>query len=375
MRNRFVRGTSSLLLFALCCPTAPAGDSVQRLLYVVCPDAAGGRGSRGIHVFDIDNGHNHVRKIDVPIKGTRGVCGSAVAGRLWISHGDTTVLCLDLKTDKVLWEKTYDRKDGCDRLCCTPDGKKVYIPSGTWSGSPEWKVLAGDDGKELSRFRPHNSGGGHNAAVSLDGKLVFCASKNNDFLAVVDTATDRVIREVGPVGGGIHPFTVTGDATRCYLNTGRAGVGFEVGDLRTGKILHQVKVPGLESQKRLCHGIGLSPDEKEVWLNDQGQVHIFDVAGLAPHFVETVKLTGAAHGWTTFSIDGRFAYPDSGDVFAGRTHQVVANLGESPGGKGRDIASSKMIEVHIQNGSVIRIGDQFGLGRQRPGVPALQGPP
>src|SRR4051794_39088489 len=92
--------------------------------------------------------------------------------------------------------------------------------------APEWKVLSGDDGRELARFRPHKSGGGHNGAVSLDGKLVFCASKNNNFLAVVDTATDRVLREVGPVGGGIHPFAVNGAATFCFLNTGRIGVGF-----------------------------------------------------------------------------------------------------------------------------------------------------
>ena len=168
-----------------------------------------GRAAGAIYVFDLEDGHKFVRKIDLPLKGTRGVCASAAAGRLWISHGDTTVLCLDLKTDKVLWEKTYPRKDGCDRICCTPDGKKVYVPSGTWSGSPEWKILDGQSGNELGRFRPHKSGGGHNAAVSLDGTRLFCASKVNNFLAVVDTATDQVTVEVGPVGGGIHPFTST----------------------------------------------------------------------------------------------------------------------------------------------------------------------
>jgi YVTN family beta-propeller protein len=341
--------------------TAASPEPVRRLLYLVAPDAAGGQGGRGIYIFDLDGGHKLVRKIDLPLKGARGVCASAAAGRLWISHGDTSVLCLDLKTDKVLWEKTYPRKDGCDRLCCTPDGRKVYVPSGPWSGSPEWKILDGASGRERGRFRPHRSGGGHNAAVSLDGSRLYCASKANNFLAVVDTATDQVVVEVGPVGGGIHPFTVNAAGTRCYLNTGRAGVGFEVGDLRTGRILHRAKVPGLEGQKRLCHGIGLSPDEKEIWLNDQGQVHIFDITGDAPRFVETVKLTGRAHGWTTFSLDGRFAYPDSGEVFDTRTHRVVAHLTD---GRGKRVSSSKMIEVHFRAGDVVRVGDQFGLGRK-----------
>jgi YVTN family beta-propeller protein len=360
-----------LALLGTSWPAAASQEPVRRLLYLVSPDAAGGQGSRGIYVFDLDAGHKLVRKIDLPLKGARGVCASAAAGRLWISHGDTSVLCLDLKTDKVLWEKTYPRKDGCDRLCCTPDGKKLFVPGGPWSGSPEWKILDGPSGKELGRFRPHRSGGGHNALVSPDGTRLYCASKANNFLAVVDTATAKVVAEVGPVGGGIHPFTVNAAGTRCFLNTGRAGVGFEVGDLRTGKILHLAKVPGLEGQKRLCHGIGLSPDEREVWLNDQGQVHIFDVTGAAPRFVESVKLTGRAHGWTTFSVDGRFAYPDSGDVFDARTHKAVARLTD---GRGKRVSSSKMIEVHFRAGVVVRVGDQFGLGRKAAAGPGARSP-
>lgn len=363
MRCASLASVLAVTLFGISIPHVAADEPVQRLLYMVCPDAAGGRGGRGIHVFDIDNGHKFVRKIDLPLKGLRGVCGSAGMGRLWISHGDTTVLCLDLTTDKVLWEKTYERRDGCDRLSCTPDGKKIYVPNGTWSNTGEWKVLSGDTGAELGRFRPHKNGGGHNSIVSLDGTRLYCASKNNNFLSLVDTATDKVLREIGPVGGGIHPFSVNAAGSLCFLNTGRIGVGFEVGDIATGKILHEVKVPGLESQKRLCHGIGLSPDEKEIWLNDQGQVHIFDVSGAVPRFAETVKLTAPGHGWTTFSIDGRFAYPDSGDVFDSRSHKVVAQLTDRPDG-GKGVASSKMIEVHFQAGKAVRIGDQCGLGRK-----------
>jgi hypothetical protein len=207
MRFVAVLGALVMALPGIPFPTAATQEPIRRLLYLVSPDGAGGQGGRGFYVFDLDYGHKLVRKIDLPLKGTRGVCANAAAGRLWISHGDTAVLCLDLLTDKVLWEKTYPRKDSCDRLCCTPDGTKVYVPSGTWSGSPEWKILDGPSGQELGRFRPHKSGGGHNAVVSLDGTRLFCASKVNNFLAVVDTATDKLVRAIGPVGGGIHPFT------------------------------------------------------------------------------------------------------------------------------------------------------------------------
>src|SRR5262245_43168652 len=93
-----------LALLGTSWPTAASQEPVRRLLYLVSPDAAGGQGGRGVHVFDLDDGHKLVRKIDRPLKGARGVCASAAAGRLWVSHGDTAVLCLDLKTDKVLWE-------------------------------------------------------------------------------------------------------------------------------------------------------------------------------------------------------------------------------------------------------------------------------
>ena len=96
MRCAAFAGVLAMTLLGASSPRAAADEPLQRLLYVISPDAAGGRGGKGIYVFDVDNGHKLVRKIDLPLKGLRGVCGSASMGRLWISHGDTTILCLDL---------------------------------------------------------------------------------------------------------------------------------------------------------------------------------------------------------------------------------------------------------------------------------------
>jgi hypothetical protein len=63
-------------------------------------------------------------------------------------------------------------------------------------------------------------------------------------------------------------------------------------------------------------------------------------------------------------MDGRFAYPDSGDVFDARTHRTVAQLTDGGGGQGKRVSSSKMIEVHFRAGAVVAVGDQFGLGRR-----------
>jgi hypothetical protein len=74
-----------------------------------------------------------------------------------------------------------------------------------------------------------------------------------------------------------------------------------------------------------------------------------------------VDVSASTHGWVTFDLLGRFAYPDTGDVIDTKTKKTIAEWKDDKGGR---IRSSKFIEVHIKDGKVIRIGDQFGIGRQ-----------
>ena len=73
-------------------------DSIQRLLYVSSPDAAqtDGRSGRGLMVFDIDNGHKFVRRIDIATfgEGQRGLTGSIASRYLYFPqpHSDLAVL-------------------------------------------------------------------------------------------------------------------------------------------------------------------------------------------------------------------------------------------------------------------------------------------
>ena len=50
--------------------------------------------------------------------------------------------CIDLETDKVLWEQTYSA--GCDRSSVSADGKKVYVPTGWWYAAPDSGLLVID---------------------------------------------------------------------------------------------------------------------------------------------------------------------------------------------------------------------------------------
>jgi len=65
-------------------------------------------------------------------------------------------------------------------------------------------------------------------------------------------------------------------------------------------------------------------------------------------------------GWVTFTIDGRFAYPSTGEVIDTRTKKIITSLEDE---KGRKVESEKLVEIDFQGDSVVRAGDQFGVGR------------
>ena len=186
-------------------------------------------------------------------------------------------------------------------------------------------------------------------------------------LPVVDTRTREIVRKVGPFGNVIRPFTVNGDNSLCFVNVNDL-LGFEVGDLRTGKMLHRIEVTGFQrgpTKRHGCpsHGIGLTPDEKEIWICDafNERVHLFDATVMPPKQVASIKLREQP-GWVTFSLDGRWAYPSTGEVIDVRTRKIVTALSDE---MGRQVHSEKLVEVVWNNGKLVRTGDQFGLGRKK----------
>jgi len=342
---------------------AVASAAEQHLLYVTVPDGAGGSKGHGIVIFDIEDEHKYVRTIDIPeMGGTRGVCASAVTNKLYYAHGNTKLACLDLVTEKVLWENNYPKSEGgCDRIQITPDGNKVYVPSGWWSTDPYNKVVDGATGKLITKIRVSEAGGCHNTIMSLDGKHAYCAATKYNMLTVVDTATDQIVERVGPYMAMIWPHTINGAQTLSFVNTDHV-VGFQIGDLLTGQKLYTVMVRGMEGQHRRCHGIGLTPDETEVWLVDQNEkrLYVFDATVMPPVQKEHINTSAKTHGWITFSMDGRFAYPDTGDVIDAKTKKIIGTLEDADGNR---VMSSKFIEIHFRDGDPIRVGQQMGLGR------------
>jgi len=361
----------SLLILALTVTPSfsaesPAPSDVRHLLYVCVPGIRGEiqYGGVGILVFDIDHHHRFVRRIPLPSLGdprkpqpVKGVCACAETARLYYST-PSSLTCVDLLSDQEIWHKVYDA--GCDRMSISPDGKQIYQP--TFEGN-YWHIIDSMTGNEIAKIEPHS--GAHNTVYGLDGKQCFCAGLRSPLLTVADTKTNVIEKTVGPFSGSIRPFTVNGRQTLCYVCVNGL-LGFEIGDITTGKKLYRVEVQGFQQgwvKRHGCpsHGVGLTPDEKEVWVTDghNSRMHVFDNTIMPPKQTTTIEVHDQP-GWITFSNDGKFAYPSTCDVIDVKTKKILYSLKDENGG---EVQSEKLMEIDFVGSKPVRAGNQFGVGR------------
>ena len=341
------------------------GASERKLLYVATPGIRDylEYGGHGILIYDINDGHKFVKRIPsggMDQKGhalnVKGICASAKNQRLYVST-TRTLMCFDLVSEKLLWEKPYE--GGCDRMAISPDGQVIYLPS---LEKEHWHVVDAATGEVLKKIVTNS--GAHNTIIGLDGKFAYLAALKSPILRVADVKAREVVREIGPFSNMVRPFTINGRQTLCYVNVNEL-LGFEIGDLKTGKMLHRIEVKGFEKGPVLrhgcpSHGIGLTPDEKELWLTDatNKRLHIFNNTVRPPKQAVSILLRDEP-GWVTFSIDGRYAYPSTGDVIDVKTRKIVADLKDE---QGKPVQSEKMLEIDFKGEIPIRNGNQFGIG-------------
>ncbi|MFM1801305.1 MAG: hypothetical protein RJA81_657 [Planctomycetota bacterium] len=348
--------------------TSASQIATKRLLYVATPGIRNYLefGGHGLVVLDIDNGHKFVKRI--PLEGlnaegkpdnVKGVCANAGLKRIFVST-TKTLQAVDLMTEKLIWEKPYE--GGCDRMSMDPSGQFIYLPS---FEKDHWHVVDPISGDVIAKITPKS--GAHNTIVGLDGKHAYLAGLRSPLLTVTRTDSHTMEKQVGPFSAPIRPFTVNGQQTRVYVCINGL-LGFETGDILTGQKLERIEVPDYKPgpvKRHGCpsHGIGLTPDESEVWVVDafNQKVHIFDNTTAKPAYKESVSVRDEP-GWVTFTVRGDLAYPSTGDVFDVKTKKLVGQLADEKGGI---LMSEKIVEIHVDpQGVPVANGDQFGLGRR-----------
>ena len=356
------------LLFTSVEPFAQNKSGEHHLLYVATPGIRNYLefGGHGLLVFDMDNGHKLLKRIktsgfdkDGKPLNVKGIVANAKTHRVYITTTET-LQCIDLLTEKILWEKPYE--GGTDRLAIDPNGKFIYVPS---LEKDHWHVVDAATGDIIKKLVPKS--GAHNTIVSLDGKWAYLAGLKSPILNISDTSKHEITKTVGPFSNVIRPFTINGSQTLAYVNVNDL-LGFEIGDIHTGKMLARVEVSGFQkgpTKRHGCpsHGVGLTPDEKEVWIADafNQRIHVFDNTVMPPKQIASLPVREQP-GWVTFSLDGKFAYPSTGEIFDVKTKKLITTLADEKGG---EVHSEKMVEIDFKDGKPIRTGDQFGLGRAK----------
>jgi DNA-binding beta-propeller fold protein YncE len=384
-----VHGSTTLFAFlALSCTLfrCHAAD-VQHFEYVFQ--------DHSLYVYDVDNGFSLIKTVSIPTDGNpRGAVASAATGMLYVSYGPDTsagggkMFKYDLLKDVIVWNQTYPF--GIDSMSISPDGNTIYMPDGEIATDGIWEIIDASTGKVTGSIDSQGVGP-HNTLLNASGTHVYMGPRGSNYLVKADTATGRVLQQIGPFTPlynkvGVRPFTVNGSETLSFVTvTGR--LGFQVGDIATGRVLYDVPIQGFSwdgSGKVTApsHGISISPDEKELWVIDapNSYVHVYDITGLpgrAPIQVADIALEGQTsgeeqgcaydcekEGWLHHSRDGRYVFVgDSGDVIDTATRRTVAMLPA--------MADTRIfIEVDFQNGvPVWAMANRNSEGT----VPALSG--
>jgi hypothetical protein len=437
------RTLSTLCFYSILCSLllGHADGAEQRRLYLFrAPEPKEGykTAKPSIEIYDMDNGHRLLKTVSLvvpsgtrPVGDIRGVNISAKTRKIFISHYGATatdnrhspgwLTCVDLVTEKVLWNKvlgtTQYPSASIDRGAMSPDGLTLYMPDGESSGKPYWHVLDAATGTHKYPYTVTHIRSAHNTVCNLDGSRVFMQGFGKPTSGISSSVGGRDVTNrslmvyfpktntkklVGPFKEVNRPFTINGKGTLAFM-TVNDFIGFQTANVDTGKVLFTSGIPtGTYTGKKYdgktatltfsqptdgtgtrCHGIAMTGNEKFIYHVDQqrASVHIWDVSGLpstAPKYVTFIRLHSGTEsdssgkrlygetgivgqpGWISSSYDGRYLYPETCEVIDTTTHTVVGQL---KGASGNYALSRFAVEVVWDNGVPVRAGDQFGIGR------------
>jgi DNA-binding beta-propeller fold protein YncE len=281
------------------------------------------------------------------------------------------LIAIDLTTEKVVWDKTYEPGTCCERGAVTPDGLTLVVGSDL---KDFHRVIDAATGDVKGIIKTPLSMFNHNMNLSPDGKTDF-AAPNGLTMTIADVPSLKATKTI-TFSDHIRVFVINHDASRIYVNLNNL-LGFEIADVKSGKVVERIEAPAEMWKAKWAdpnlvffghgapmHGIALTPDESEVWIPDavNNQVLVYDNAGRSPalNMSKSFKTNGQPNGWITMGLDGKLAYMASGDVVDVKSHQIVAQLKDE---YGRYMDSEKVLDLAFNDsGRLVRTVNQFAQG-------------
>ncbi len=263
--------------------------------------------SAGNDIHVIDTATNRViKRIEVGPE-PHGLVANAAGTQIFITIENTKgdqgeLLWFDPVSDTVTRRLTIGPRP--NQLAVTPDGSIAYIPCDDAS----WWVVDTVKGQVLTKIA--TGGRPHNTLCSPDGHRMYLGPKGSYHVLIADTRTHKLIGEI-PTSDAPRPIALSKDEKRLYANVDTL-IGFEVADIPSRTLIHRVEADIPEELLRKAsrsHGIGLSPDEKELWMCDvyHDRTYVFDLTTEPPKQVASIVMKGGGY-WMTFSSDGTRCY-------------------------------------------------------------------
>ena len=363
--------------------TGPEGE-VRHLVYIGTPGDNGTDNQSGVIVLDADKGYSFIKRIPYGLPASQmpgpkiaGIEASVPLQMIYVA-ANGHMLAIDLKTDAVAWkfngesapvERTRGAASGCcERPWTMPDGKTLLVGS---SYNRWWYYLDAATGKVLGKLDTPETPVAHNLALSADGRLGVLGSMSSPKdgkagLAVIDVPGRKVTRYM-TFSEMVRPLTINHDTSLVYVNVNGL-IGFEIGDLQTGKMLKRVELPGDDWKgKGYSHGIGMTPDESEIWIadpvHDAWQVWDNPGDGRSPVYNASKIIKPAAgveHSWVSMTNDGKLAFLGDSSVVDVKTHKEIAVLKDE---FGRTIPhTEKVLYLTFKDGQLVETTNQFAVG-------------
>ena len=314
--KRWTKPMLSLVLLPSITPAlALAADTSQQKLYVLNSEL------NTMTVVDVAS-NQILGTVEVGLE-PHGLASPKSQDVLWVSaEGAHQLVKVDPMADRVIARYPVGRRP--NEIDVTSDGRLVFIPSPM---DGVYEVF--DTGKEMIVATIPTDGIPHNVVVSPDDSLAYLAPMDrgnyfteeqarriglptapNQKLYVLDVASLSVAAKI-PLPDAPRPIAIHPRGHRIYVNRDEL-LGFEVVDTAGRKRISTAHYEMTREERATpsrSHGIGITPDGREVWSTDinNGVVHVFDATQDEPRHLARLE-TGRTPLWLTITPDGKTVY-------------------------------------------------------------------
>jgi YVTN family beta-propeller protein len=250
--------------------------------------------------------------------------------RLYIPYrGANELIVMDRKSEKIL--KKVPLSGWPNEAQVTKDGKLILVCiRNTGTRAEDTGALDVIDAKSLEKVKSIPVERGlHDIAVTADGKFAAAGAPGGHFLVVFDLEKLEIAWRVQyeyPVNPIVIENNPDGSGKRIFAQLGPTN-GFSVVDFAKRAEVAMIKVPDQPNAftangcEAIAHGIGISPDQRTLWVNSRPANSVFAYSLPDIKLLGHVPLPdqpipgkasrGSSPAWITFSPDGKTVYVSS----------------------------------------------------------------